>query len=178
MSENAVDTPEGRVNSFRNAVRWTVDKFFARLFAESNLKDTVVLYTSDHGQVFNPHTFTHCSVDSPNPREGLVPLFVSTGDTGLKARFAKSASSGLHRTHFAMMPTVLSLLGYSEADVTREEGSSTLFQPTRERLSFSSGDIFGLFSPQVRWHDIDLDKNYLEFPVEPVMSKAMDNPAS
>jgi glucan phosphoethanolaminetransferase (alkaline phosphatase superfamily) len=161
MAEAAADTPASRINSYRNAVRWSVDRFFADFFSATDLRDGVLIYTSDHGQVFDPHALTHCSVEKPDPREGLVPLFVSTGKSELQARFARAAQSGLPRTHFAIMPTVLSLLGYSDADITHET-VSTLLEPAHERTAFSSGDIFGLFSPEVRWHDVDPRQDYLE----------------
>ena len=161
MSDAAEDTQAARINSYRNAVRWSVDRFFARLFGATRLSDAVLLYTSDHGQVFDPDALSHCSVEEPDPREGLVPLFVATGEPELQARFARAAGPGHHRTHFSIMPTVLSLLGYAESDFRRETGD-TLFDPARERTAFSSGDIFGLFSPAVRWHELDLAKSYLE----------------
>ncbi len=168
MSDAAEDTPASRINSYRNAVRWSVDRFFARLFGATQLADAVLIYTSDHGQAFDPDKLSHCSVDGPDPREGLVPLFVSTGDAELAARFARAAEAGQARTHFSVMPTVLDLLGYAEEDVARETGA-TLLEPARERIAFTSGDIFGLFSPTARWHELDLTRSYLEPPATPLL---------
>jgi len=175
MSDAAEDNPAARVNSYRNAVRWSVDRFFADFFGATELDDTVLIYTSDHGQVFDPRALSHCSVDDPNPREGLVPLFVSTGEPALEARFAGASSEGGPRTHFSIMPTVLSLLGYSNADIASEGGGPTLMEPARERTAFSSGDIFGLFSSEARWHDLDVAQSYLEEEARPVLvSKAAE----
>ncbi len=84
-----------RVDSYRNVVRWSVDGFFRRFFDEVDLKNTAVIYTSDHGQNLVDGHFTHCSMENPDPREGLVPLMAITGDPVLKARFAKGAASQL-----------------------------------------------------------------------------------
>ena len=115
MSQSPTDTSASRINSFRNVVRWSVDRILAKLIKDADLKDTVIIYTSDHGQNFDPKHFTHCTVENPNPREGLVPLFVATGNPTLKARFEKAAQESRgHGSHFAIAPTVLDLLGYNQ----------------------------------------------------------------
>ncbi len=162
MTEAGRDTMATRVNSFRNVVKWSVDRFFKRLFDEAVLKDTVIIYTSDHGQNFNPKRLSHCTVEDPDPREGLVPLFVITDNDELRARFtaAAEASRG-HASHFSIVPTVLQLMGYSRDAVDKIYGESLLEKNTRP-AAFTSGDIFGLFSSKVRWHPLDLNRNYLE----------------
>src|SRR5438067_3090256 len=41
-----------RIASYRNAVAWSVDLFMTRLLGETDLSKTTLVYTSDHGQVF------------------------------------------------------------------------------------------------------------------------------
>jgi lipid A ethanolaminephosphotransferase len=162
MTASGSDATRYRVNSYRNVVAWSVDRFLARLFEEIDLEDTVVIYTSDHGQNFQPNRFAHCSVEDPDPREALVPLWVATRDAGLKARLAAAAQvTRGHASHFQIVPTVLQLLGYAPAEVERVYGAS-LFEPHTETAAFTSGDVFGLFAREVRWHPIDLTHNYLE----------------
>ncbi len=162
MSEVAKDSTISRVNSFRNVVRWSVDRFFKRLFDEVTLKDTVIIYTSDHGQAFNPARLTHCTVEDPNPREGFVPLFVITGNEALRARLAAAADASRgHASHFSIVPAVLELLGYAHDDIDRMYGESLLEKNARPP-AFTTGDIFGLFAAQQRWHPIDLGRDYLE----------------
>ena len=152
-----------RINSYRNAVRWSVDRFFRRLFAEAPLNDAVVLYTSDHGQAFKPDRLSHCTVDDPDAREALVPLFVTASNPALRDRFARGvqASPRGHASHFQLAPTLLELFGYAKQDLGTVYGPS-LFERHAEPPGFTSGDIFGLFSSRVRWHPIDLDRRYLE----------------
>lgn len=153
---------QGRIDSYRNAVRWSVDRFFKRLFAEADLTDTVVLFTSDHGQVFNPDRLTHCSVEDPDPREGLVPLFVAASDPALQQRFAVGAKESRdHASHFSIAPTLFELFGYAKPDIAKAYGPS-LFERNDRQPGFTSGDIFGLFSANVRWHPLDLSRRYLE----------------
>lgn len=162
MDEVAQDTTQGRINSFRNVVKWSVDRFFKRMFDEATLKDTVVIYTSDHGQAFDPRRLTHCTVEDPDPREGLVPLFVIADHNDLRAKFATAAEASRgYASHFAIIPTVLELLGYGHSDVESLYGESLLKTNVRAP-AFTSGDIFGLFSSTPRWHALDLQHNYLE----------------
>jgi lipid A ethanolaminephosphotransferase len=167
MSESPADTSASRIRSYRNAVRWSVDRIMARLIEHADLRDTVIIYTSDHGQAFNPKHFTHCTTENPDPREGLVPLFVVTGNPALRARFeaAAKASRG-HGSHFSIAPTVLDLLGYNRTAVAKSYGASLLDKSTRV-TEFTSGDIFGLFAEKPRLHLVDLSKNYLEPDANP-----------
>jgi len=161
MSEAGADTAQTRVDSFRNVVRWSVDRIFKRLFDEVSLKDTVIIYTSDHGQNLQPGRLSHCSVENPDPREGLVPLFVITDNEALRARLAKAAAESRgHGSHFAIVPTVLELLGFGHADIAKAFGPSLLDKSGR-KTEFTSGDIFGLFA-EPRRHPVDLGKEYLE----------------
>ena len=156
MAERGRDDPQARVNSYRNAIRWNVDRFFARLFSDADLRNSAIIYTSDHGQNLEPKKLTHCSIDKPAPVEGLVPLFAITDDAALKAKFAKAAQDSFgHASHFSIAPTLLQLLGYPRTQVASRYGTS-MFEPNRDPAAFTSGDVFGLFSDKVRWHPIDL----------------------
>lgn len=166
MTETA-DTSASRIRSYRNVIRWSVDRILRRLIEQAPLDDTVIIYTSDHGQALNPERLTHCSVDRPDPREGLVPLFVITGNAALRAQFraAANASRG-HGSHFSIAPTVLELLGYDAAAVAGAQGPSLLTKSVRA-AEFTSGDVFGLFSDEPNRHPVDLGRNYLEPAANP-----------
>src|SRR5207245_9194646 len=109
------NTKAARIISCRNSVSWSVDGFLRNLF-EIDLSHSAVFYTSDHGQQFDPARLTHCTVSDPDPREGLVPLLLISGDPDLKSRFAEAAAINYDRaSHFAIFPTVLQVLGYALA---------------------------------------------------------------
>jgi lipid A ethanolaminephosphotransferase len=155
--------PASRLNSYRNAVRWTVDHFFKRLLDEVDLSDTAIIYTSDHGQNFDPRRLSHCTVERPDSREALVPLLTMTGHEGLRARLAAGAEDNRHRaTHFLIAPTVLELLGYPVDRIRQAYGSGSLFTRSDDAPMFTSGDVFNLFSSKVRLHAIDLAQPYRE----------------
>ena len=166
MTQAVRNDVEFRLNSYRNVVRWSVDHFFKRLFEEADLSDSVIIYTSDHGQSFGAGRLTHCSIEDPDPREALVPLFVIPAADTLRARFetAANSSQGLS-SHFSIAPTVLELLGYRRRDIAGVYQDS-LLEPPVASPAFTTGDIFGLFSSRVRWHPIDLTRFYRE-PVSP-----------
>ena len=172
-----------RINSYRNALRWTVDRFFKRMFAEVNLDDAVVLYTSDHGQQFDPSRLSHCTVDNPDPREALVPLLAIAGNDALRDRLAGGAAANRgHASHFALAPTLFNLFGYAPRDVATMYGP-TLFEKDTRQPGFTTGDIFGLFSDKVRWHPLDPTQPYLEpeatsTPRRQVSSRAAAVPVS
>ena len=155
--------PASRLNSYRNVVRWSVDRFFKRLLDEIDLTDTAIIYTSDHGQLFDPRRLSHCSVEQPDPREALVPLLTMAGDEGLRARLAAGAEANRGRaTHFLIAPTVLELLGYAGDQVRSAYGGGSLLAKSGDAPMFTSGDVFNLFSSKVRRHPIDLGQPYRE----------------
>ena len=160
MTQAVGDDAKFRINSYRNVVRWSVDRFFKRLFEEADLSDSVIIYTSDHGQSFNPQRLTHCTIENPDPREALVPLFVIPAADAMRVRFEAAAKSSQGRSsHFSIAPTILELLGYRRRDVASIYQES-LLGPALAKPAFTTGDIFGLFSSHVRWHPIDLSEAY------------------
>ena len=161
MAMTAEPTPVERINSYHNIVRWSVDKFFDKLFDQTDLSDTLVVYTSDHGQALNGG-FTHCTTQDPDPRQGLVPLYVLTEEPDLLRRFSAAARLNHNRaTHFAITPTLLDLMGYSAANIKATYGPS-LFEPQQESPYFISKSLFGMFGIDDFRNPIDLNADYLE----------------
>ncbi|MCO7517020.1 sulfatase-like hydrolase/transferase [Pseudomonas guariconensis] len=113
-------------NSYRNSLLWSVGEFFRRLFAEGDLSQAVVIYTSDHGQDLHergdPGLNTHCGSD-PVAEEGLVPLVVIQGQ-GVKSLDWRAHLGDNHNasSHYNIFPTLLGLMGYDRAGVTAMYG--------------------------------------------------------
>ena len=167
IAQAGKDTTDARLNSYLNVIAWSVDKFFAHFFEKLDLTQTAVIYTSDHGQALFNGKLTHCSVNAPDPREGLVPLFALTGNSQLKTRFERGARLNKSvASHFSIRPTVLELMGYKPQEVKKLYGPS-MFVAGTDRPQFTSGDIFGVFRRQARWTPIDLGKKYVEFDTPP-----------
>jgi glucan phosphoethanolaminetransferase (alkaline phosphatase superfamily) len=154
-----------KINSYRNAIYWSVDTFFDEAIRKWNLDEAVAIYTSDHGQNLTSGRLTHCSTDNPDPREALVPLLAITGIEPLADALRYGAQQNMNASsHFAIMPTVLDFMGYDKCDIMILYGSS-LLEPITYSPAFSYGDIFGLFADQAARQEIDLTGVYLK-PVE------------
>jgi lipid A ethanolaminephosphotransferase len=161
-TEAGTDDGVPKIASYRNAVAWSVDEFFDRFFKEVDLTNLAMVYTSDHGQALQKGALTHCTVENPDPRQGLVPLMAYAGDPSLKQRLAAGAAAGHGKaSHFTIVPALLEMMGYPPADIAGYYGESLFTQPAAAP-AFSSGDIFGLFSNEVLWHPIDLGQDYRE----------------
>ena len=63
-----------RLNTYLNSIRWKTDHFFQSLLKDTSiLENTIIMYTSDHGQALNGQSNqTHCSTYNPDSDEGLV----------------------------------------------------------------------------------------------------------
>ena len=168
ITDAGEETLRTKINSYRNAIAWNVDEFFRQLLHRVDLKDTLIIYTADHGQNPNPARLTHCSTQDPDPREGLVPLLAITGDTALLKRFRTAADMNRNAaSHFHIAPTLLSLMGYDRRELATMYGPSLLDRlPRTKPNAFSYGDVFGLFSKEVRWQPLDTTRDWLETPAK------------
>ena len=107
-------------NAYRDTLLWNVGEFFRRLFAHADLKNALVVYTSDHGQDLHesgrPGTTTHCQAD-PVPMEGAVPLVTITGQDSPLDFTGKTPAS-----HYRIAPTLLAAMGYDRIAVRARYG--------------------------------------------------------
>lgn len=109
-------SPEFR-NSYRNAARWAVSSFFDELQVGPWLAESVVLYTSDHGQNVTREggrSGTHCSIGANAPRsEGRVPLLFFTAHAYWLPRLTQASERNRGRvSHFNLFSTIVGLMGY------------------------------------------------------------------
>lgn len=128
------------INSYTNSVVYNVDIFFKEFFKRTKLlnrKDTLIIYTSDHGQSIlesAEKSSTHCDSTNPPPSQGLVPLLIfKNRDDKL---FQDSSFTVDSYSHYQIFPTTLSLMGYENIE-------NTFFSKNRNEQKFCSGDIFG-----------------------------------
>lgn len=162
MTESGSDDTVRRMASYRNSIAWSVDQFFVSFFKDLDLNNLAMVYTADHGQALEKGALTHCAIENPDPRQGLVPLLAYASDPALRQRLEAGAKAGyLRASHFTIAPAILEMMGYSAGDVAQYYGESMLTAPKGDP-AFSSGDIFGMFSKEVLWHPIDLGRDYRE----------------
>ena len=145
--------PDRIRNDYRNAIRWTTDRFLEELLAalERTERDVVVLYTSDHGQsleaAFDSKRFTpHATAIDPPSEQALVPLVLLAAgerartlltDRHLPARYDSVSA-------FEIFPTLLYFAGYHDPAVTLTHGPH-MFDAGAERPErvFLSGNVYG-----------------------------------
>jgi glucan phosphoethanolaminetransferase (alkaline phosphatase superfamily) len=154
----AVADRQRLVNTYKNAVRWSVDRFFETLLTSIDLSDTLIIYTSDHGQnlLDDGEPVTHCRRSGETIAEALVPLLAFTQNKELQPVFKRAAAENYNlASHFEIFPTLLNLFGYDPAPVEAIYYQS-LFEPVEQPLGFISGPVWGWFGLQPKWHSRDL----------------------
>ena len=145
-------------NAYKNTVLWNVGEFFARVFAQANLNNALLIYTSDHGQDLhergNPGLNTHCGGD-PVEEEGLVPLVVIQG-SALKTLdwSAQLAANKDRSSHYNIFPTLLQLMGYDLAGIEAVYGKP-LSVATADEFTFNYR-FNARLGAKPEWKHIDL----------------------
>jgi glucan phosphoethanolaminetransferase (alkaline phosphatase superfamily) len=154
-SKELRDYQRNLLERYNKAVDWTVNKFISDLLAHGLPEDTLLIYTSDHGQslVENNTKWTHCSSGRSTVNgEGLVPLLVYLKqDTPFSRSLrANAADFNGKYSHFQVFPTLLIALGYPKDAVTQSYGDSLLDPPPSKRRFLKGGDV-----PQLEWHTVE-----------------------
>ncbi|ATE77052.1 sulfatase-like hydrolase/transferase [Pseudomonas frederiksbergensis] len=156
-------------NAYKNTVLWNVGEFFSRVFTQADLRNALLIYTSDHGQDLhergNPGLNTHCGSD-PVEEEGLVPLVVISGsDLKTMDWQAQLPANKDRSSHYNIFPTLLQLMGYDLAGIEAVYGKP---------LSVSTADDFTFnyrFNARLgavpAWKYIDLKSIVTPGPVVP-----------
>ncbi|RON21001.1 sulfatase [Pseudomonas brassicacearum] len=145
-------------NAYKNTLLWNVGEFFSRVFAQADLSNALLIYTSDHGQDLhergNPGLNTHCGGD-PVEEEGLVPLVVIQG-SGLKTQdwSAQLAANKDRSSHYNIFPTLLQLMGYDLAGIEAVYGKP-LSVPTADEFTFNYR-FNARLGAKPEWKHIDL----------------------
>ena len=150
----SISSRERLVNTYKNAIRWSVDQFFQTLFDEIDLGNSVIIYTSDHGQnlLDDGKPATHCRRTAQILNEAVVPLMVWTDHDSLQDKFRQSLLKNHNAaSHFEIFPTVLILFGYEPVAV-RLRYHQSLFEKIDTPLGFTSGPITGRFGRQLVWN--------------------------
>lgn len=149
------------INSYKNAVSWNTRQFFKVLLEKLDLKNTAIIYTSDHGQDFNEEdksgNRTHCSTYNAPADEGIVPfVFITNNDVLLPKLEAARKINFNNVSHFNLYPTILELFGYSAVDIARSghmEPSIFMKLPNGNREFMSL--FFTRFGRKPLWVQID-----------------------
>jgi glucan phosphoethanolaminetransferase (alkaline phosphatase superfamily) len=142
------DLPEDQQNDvlqYSKGVRLRVDSFFARVWSSLQQPNVLTVYTSDHGQSMyeGGYLSSHCTGLNAVKGEGLVPLFLATGNKDILAKFQRSAQQSFGRAdHNDIFPTLISAMGYNPDDVAPPYSSGLIDVDTVRQRSFIVGSPF------------------------------------
>jgi hypothetical protein len=148
---------ERLVNSYKNAILWSVDHFFEQILVRADLDNTVLIYTSDHGQnlMDDGRAITHCGQIPASLNEVTVPLFAMTGEPALAQKLEQAASIKYGKaSHFEIFPTVLILFGFDPVEVQNRYHPS-LFSPEIRNTGVTTGIVMDRLGVKPRWFTRD-----------------------
>ncbi|MBK0401939.1 sulfatase-like hydrolase/transferase [Adhaeribacter sp. BT258] len=135
---------ERTLNTYHNALRWSVDEFWKKLHVNILPQDsTLVIYTSDHGQNLREEgfNFAHASVFKASQQEAEVPLLIWDPARQLPANFKPNFPN--QYSHAYIFPTLLWLQGFPQEYIRKNYGP-TLADTVKPRPRyFLTGDFFG-----------------------------------
>ncbi len=133
-------TAEEALNSYKNLVRANTDHFFIQLKQLlEQYPDTIVLYTSDHGQdLSNPvDKKTHCDAKTTSMEEGIVPLILFAEQPVLQAPLVQAIAKNKGVTNQMVIgPMLMDFMGYKPAIIEEFTDYSALLNKTGQEIGF------------------------------------------
>jgi len=133
---------EQQMNTYLNSIHFNTDMYLKELVEKVDLSDSVVFYTSDHGQniLETPNlTRTHCNSETVVKHEVSVPLMVFQKE----AKKTFKTDKKLFYSQIQLFPTTLALFGYSDT-IVNKYGKTLLngYKTSQEReyILSSSGE--------------------------------------
>lgn len=153
LGDELGQSKEKLINSYKNSINWTVDGFFKVLLKGSFYKDSVLFYTSDHGQnLMDKGVMTHCNTQDPHAYEGYVPLLVITDNLNKKNKYTELSKKRYNQlTHFHLFGTLISEMGHEDID----ERYLSLEKLNTNEQAFTLGSLIPRFGEEVKWHSIN-----------------------
>ncbi|MBA5690074.1 sulfatase-like hydrolase/transferase [Rugamonas apoptosis] len=122
-----------RHQRYREAVTYANRAFFDTMLADIDLHQVFVIYTSDHGQQFDPAKSSHCNAE-PSLQELEVPLWL-IGDSTYARQISGSAQGqippGQGYSSLQLFPTLVIAMGY-DAHVIEQRYYYSLAQRVSE----------------------------------------------
>ncbi len=147
-------------NSYRNTLLWNIGEFFNKVFSQANMKNVLMIYTSDHGQDLHdrgtPGLNTHCS-PQPEVEEGMVPLVVIEGKQAVLPGLAEKHLTNKNRSsHYNIFPTLLSAMKYDAEQISHWYGNP-LTSETNDDLTFNT-NFWARLGERPKWKSIAKDR--------------------
>jgi glucan phosphoethanolaminetransferase (alkaline phosphatase superfamily) len=135
-------------NSYFNAMRWSVDRFFKTIFEKFKEKNILIVYTSDHGQNIMDDLsteLTHCAKGKAHKSMAKVPLFLTSTDSTYMSILKNNIPKENYNmgSHFEIFPTLLNFMGYKRSVVEKQYGYSLFDTIPERKRRYYSGDLYG-----------------------------------
>ena len=133
-------TPEEALNSYKNLVRANTDHFFSELAQLlEKYPDTIVIYTSDHGQDLSDPKGkkTHCDAKTTSMEEGIVPFILFAKPSTLKRPLITNFFENKGVTsQMIIAPLVMEFMGYKPEVITQFTEYPALLNKTGKEIGF------------------------------------------
>jgi glucan phosphoethanolaminetransferase (alkaline phosphatase superfamily) len=132
---------EEQINTYANSIYSNVDLYLKKMVSEFDLSQSILFYTSDHGQNIlevEGLTRTHCNDEQVVTNEVSVPFMVFSDN----AKELLPSDRNRYYSQIQMFPTTLSLFGYGKGVV--EQYGKTLsegFSSSEERAYILSSSF-------------------------------------
>ncbi len=112
-----MENKEKLINTYMNSIRNNTDMYLENVLNKIDLTDTVIFYTSDHGQniLESDNVTTHCNKETIVKNEVTVPLLVFSQNA--KKQF--SLNPAKKYSQIQIFPTTLALMGYSDSIISK-----------------------------------------------------------
>jgi glucan phosphoethanolaminetransferase (alkaline phosphatase superfamily) len=134
------------IKHYENAIRWSVNRFFSAVLKDGLPPNTLMIYTSDHGQSLSEGRITsHCNKGVQATRgEAEVPLFALSSSDEWTTQLSRSAALNFDRaSDLEIFPTLLAAMGYDRRWISEQFGLTLLDKiPTdRKRRFWATGSM-------------------------------------
>lgn len=110
-------TAEEALNSYKNLIRANTNEFFKKLQQLlEKYPDTIVIYTSDHGQDLSDPKGkkTHCDAKTTSMEEGIVPLILFANESIIQSNLVQTFKNNAGITNqMIIAPMVMDFMGYN-----------------------------------------------------------------
>ena len=134
-----------KVIDYARGMKNRVDDFFKILMEDASFENSLIIYTSDHGQSLYqaPYIATHCTKKkNTHWGEGSVPLMVFTDDVQMLQQYKSAAEKSWNLSHHeTLFPTLLDAMGFDQTQVAENYGLGLLEKTYTEQPYFISGSL-------------------------------------
>lgn len=136
------------MNTYYNAVNWSVDGFFEKFLPMIENKDVLIIYCSDHGEsILEDGKFIgHIQLNHAASEQANIPILIFPFGKS-KDNISKLAETNFkkninHCSQFQVFPTLLQMMGYEHDEVIKNYGITLFDRVGNRERKFLTGLIY------------------------------------